>query len=94
MIYLDNAASTRPSDEVIALMTEIMRTDYGNPSAGHPAGAAARRRIATARGELLAALGDPDGAVGDLVWTSGGTEGNALGVLGAARAHGPGGVVV
>lgn len=94
MIYLDNAASTRPSDEVIALMTEIMRTDFANPSAGHPAGAAARRRIATARGELLAALGDADGAGGELVWTSGGTEGNALGVLGPARARGPGAVVV
>ena len=94
MIYLDNAASTRVADEVIALMTEIMRTDYGNPSAGHPAGAAARRRIATGRGQLLAALGDPDGVGGDMVWTSGGTEGNALGVLGPARARGPGSVVV
>lgn len=94
MIYLDNAASTRVDDDVIALMTEIMRTDYANPSAGHPAGAAARRRIATARGQLLAALGDADGARGDVVWTSGGTEANALGVLGPARARTPGAVVV
>ena len=94
MIYLDNAASTRVADEVIALMTEIMRGDFANPSAGHPAGAAARRRIATARGQVLAALGDGDGALGDVVWTSGGTEGNALGVLGPARARAPGPVVV
>jgi len=94
MIYLDNAASTRVDDAVIALMAEVMREDYGNPSAGHPAGAAARRRIATARAQVLAALGDAGGARGDLVWTSGGTEGNALGVLGPARAAPAGSIVV
>lgn len=94
MIYLDNAASTRVDDAVIALMTEVMREDYGNPSAAHPAGAAARRRIAVARDQVLTALGDPAGGAGDLVWTSGGTESNALGVVGAARAGAPGPVVV
>jgi len=44
-IYLDNAASTRVSDEVVALMTEVMRTAWGNPSAAHPQGAAARSYI-------------------------------------------------
>ncbi len=94
MIYLDNAASTRVSDEVLALAAEVSREDFANPSASHPAGAAARRRIATARDELLAAIGDPGGERGDVVWTSGGTESNALGVIGAARAAGPGAVVV
>lgn len=94
MIYLDNAASTQVDDAVIARMTEVMRTAYGNPSAAHPAGAAARRWIAAAREQVLTALGDRDGARGDLVWTSGGTESNALGVIGAARAAGPGAVVV
>ena len=41
-IYLDNAASTRVSDDVLALMTEVMRTAWGNPSSQHPQGAAAR----------------------------------------------------
>jgi cysteine desulfurase len=94
MIYLDNAASTPVDDQVIARMTEIMRAAYGNPSAAHPAGAAARRAIAVARGQVLAALGDPEGALGDVIWTSGGTEANALGVIGAARARGGGAVVV
>ena len=49
MIYLDNAASTQVDDAVIARMTEVMRAAYGNPSAAHPAGAAARRWIAAAR---------------------------------------------
>ncbi len=94
MIYLDNAASTPVSDEVLALVGEVSREDYANPSAAHPGGAAARRRIATARDQLLAALGDPGGIHGDVVWTSGGTEANALGVIGAARAADPGGVVI
>lgn len=83
-IYLDNAASTRVADDVLALMMEVMRTAWGNPSAQHPQGAAARAHIETARGRMLAALGDR--GTGDLVWTSGCTEADALAVLGAARA--------
>lgn len=85
-IYLDNAASTRVSDEVVALMTEVMRTAWGNPSAAHPQGVAARAAIDTARTRMLAALGDKTGT-GDIVWTSGCSEANALAVLGAARTH-------
>jgi cysteine desulfurase len=83
-IYLDNAASTRVADDVLALATEIQRTAWGNPSAQHPQGALARGHIATARDRMLAALGDKAGA-GDIVWTSGCSEANALAVLGAAR---------
>jgi len=94
VIYLDNAASTRPSDEVIDLMSAVMREDYGNPSSAHPLGAAARRRLDTARAQVLAAIGDPDGAHGELIWTSGGTESDALAVIGAARSRGRGAVIV
>src|SRR5678815_5215953 len=82
-IYLDNAASTRVSDEVLALMTEVMRTAWGNPSSQHPQGAAARSHLEIARTRLLAALGDK--GAGDVLWTSGCSEANALAVLGAAR---------
>jgi len=90
-IYLDNAASTRVTDEVLALMTEVMRTAWGNPSAQHPQGAAARAHIETARVRLLAALGDR--GHGDIIWTSGCTEADALAVVGAARVR-SGAVVV
>lgn len=85
-IYLDNAASTRVSDEVLALVTEVMRTAWGNPSSQHPQGAAARAHLETARTRMLAALGDSAGT-GDIIWTSGCSEANALAVLGAARTH-------
>src|SRR4051794_29507337 len=84
-IYLDNAASTRVSDDVLAVMTEVMRTAWGNPSAAHPQGAAARAYIDGGRAKLLAALGDK--GIGDIVWTSGCSEANALAVLGAARTN-------
>ena len=80
------------SDDVLAQMTEVMRTAWGNPSAAHPQGAAARAFIETARTRLLAALGDP-GSLGDLVWTSGCTEADALAVYGASHAK-PGSIVV
>lgn len=92
-IYLDNAASTRVADDVLAAMTEVMRTAWGNPSAAHPQGAAARAHIETARARLLAALGDPRGTIGEVVWTSGCTEADALAVLGAAQVR-PGTIVV
>jgi cysteine desulfurase len=92
VIYLDNAASTRPFDDVIELMSQVMREDYANPSSAHPAGAAARRRIEVARAQLAAAIGDATGE-GELVWTSGGTESDAIGLVGAARAR-PGAPIV
>src|SRR6478609_1867218 len=78
-IYLDNAASTRVSDDVLALMTDVMKTAWGNPSAQHPQGATARGHIDTAKTRMLAALGDRAGK-GDVVWTSGCSESNALAV--------------
>ena len=60
-IYLDNAASTRVDPTVIALMTEVMTTAFGNPSSVHPQGVAAREHIAKARARVLAAIGDPGG---------------------------------
>ncbi|HTJ44908.1 MAG TPA: aminotransferase class V-fold PLP-dependent enzyme [Kofleriaceae bacterium] len=91
-IYLDSAASTRVDEDVIARMAEVMRTAWGNPSSAHPQGAAGRRWIEAARVELLAALGD--GGAGDVVFTSGCTESDAIGVLGGFRARGRGRVVV
>lgn len=90
-IYLDNAASTRVTDDVIALMTEVMRTAWGNPSAAHPQGAAARAHIDVARARLVAALGD--GGTGDVLFTSGCTESDALAVFGVAHAR-PGSIVL
>ncbi|HVY36650.1 MAG TPA: aminotransferase class V-fold PLP-dependent enzyme [Polyangia bacterium] len=83
MIYLDNAASTRPAAEVVAALSRAARDLFGNPAAAHAAGAAAARALEAARAEVAAALeAQPE----EVVFTSGGTEADAMGVLGAARA--------
>ncbi len=92
-IYLDNAATTRVAPEVADVVLACMREAFGNPSSAHAAGIAAERRVKVARSQLLAALGDPHGDRGDVVWTSGGTESDALGVLGAARSRRGGRVI-
>ncbi len=69
------------------MVVECMEEEYGNPASAHHLGISAEKRIKQARAHLLGAIGDPDGTLGDLVWTSGGTESDAMGVIGAARAH-------
>ncbi|MEM9491332.1 MAG: aminotransferase class V-fold PLP-dependent enzyme, partial [Myxococcota bacterium] len=86
IIYLDNAATTKVAPEVAAVLSECLTGDFGNPSSAHHMGIDAERRVKQARDQLLAAIGDPGGRRGRIVWTSGGTEGDALGVIGAARA--------
>jgi cysteine desulfurase len=82
LVYLDNAASTRPAPEVRAAMAEAEAQHYANPASAHRLGAAAARALGAAREEVARALGAEPG---ELVFTSGGTEANALGLLGAAR---------
>jgi len=83
MIYLDNAASTQPTLEVLDALRATAAELFANPASAHAGGAAASRALAQARAEVAAAL-DVDPA--ELLFTSGGTEADALGVLGAARA--------
>jgi cysteine desulfurase len=83
MIYLDNAASTPMAPEVLAAWARAAEELPGNPSSAHGAGAAAARALETARAEVAGLV---HAAPADLVFTSGGTEANALGILGAAGA--------
>jgi cysteine desulfurase len=83
VIYLDNAASTRPAPEVLAATRAVEEAFFANPASAHGLGAAAARALEAARAEVANALhGDP----AEIIFTGGGTEANALGLLGAARA--------
>jgi cysteine desulfurase len=83
IVYLDNAASTPPSPEVVEAVAHAMREHYANPSSLHMLGAAAARALASAREEVAKLIhAEPD----EIVFTGSGTEANALGVIGAARA--------
>lgn len=85
-VYLDHAASSPPSPAVVDAVMRATRDLYGNPSSAHRLGAAADRALAAARQSVADALG---AAPAELVFTSGGTEANALAVAGvAARSRG------
>ena len=76
MHYLD-ANATQPMRPVAREAVLAAMDVVGNPSSIHAAGRAARRIVEEAREELAAFLG---GRAQDLVFTSGGTEADALAI--------------
>src|SRR6056297_1168704 len=84
MIYLDNAATTRPFDEVIEVVGRVMREDFANPSSLHHLGVKAEEVMDKSRQILANAL---QVAPGEVYFTSGGTETNNLAIKGAAKAQ-------
>ncbi len=83
-IYLDNNATTRPADAVVAAMTRALREQWANPSSMHRAGQAVRREILLARSTVAELIGCQER---ELVFTSGGTESVNLAVRGALGAQ-------
>lgn len=86
LIYLDYAASTPVDHQVADLMRECRTSCFANPSSNHVAGRRSAALIDKAA-EQLAGLLNADPRT--LIWTSGATESDNLGIAGAAklRAH-------
>src|SRR5438876_7795003 len=83
MIGLDHNATTAPRPEVIEAVAHALRELPGNASSLHGPGRAARAAVEGARAEVAALLGVlPE----EIVFTSGGTEGNNLVIRGLTRA--------
>lgn len=81
-VYLDNSATTRPSDEVVTAMSAAMTQNWHNPSALYRPAMAAEKMISAARKTCL----DAAGAAGHrLIFTSGGTEADNLAIFGHLR---------
>ena len=78
--YLDNSATTRPCEAAIAAMTDCMREGFYNPSSVYLPSVEAFRRLRSARERILSTV---RGSGCELYFTSGGTEGNNLAVIGA-----------
>ena len=86
-VYLDHNASTPVHPEVLAEMLPYFSERFGNPSSAHGFGREARAALDTARERVARFLRvAPD----ELVFTSGGTESDNLGVKGLAWARGRG----
>jgi cysteine desulfurase len=89
-IYLDHNASTPVHPEVVAEMMPYFEQVFGNPSSVHGFGRAAREGVDTARERIARFLGtNPE----EIVFTSGGTESDNLGVKGLAWAQGRGHII-
>ncbi|MEW6252057.1 MAG: aminotransferase class V-fold PLP-dependent enzyme [Planctomycetota bacterium] len=89
LTYLDNNATTRPDERVLAAMLPLLTEQWANASSGHFFGGEAAALIEQARRQVADLIGARDS---EIVFTSGGTEADnaALrGVLGAdpARRH-------
>jgi len=84
-IYLDHNATTPVRPEVVELMARVLRDCFGNPSSTHAEGAAAKRVLEEARGQVAALVGAEPGEV---VFTGSATEGNNSVIQGAVAAGG------
>jgi cysteine desulfurase len=81
-VYLDWAAATPLLPEAKAAMDPYFSNDFANPSSIHQEGVVARRAVEDARREAARILGvKPE----FLTFTSGGTEGNNLAILGTIQ---------
>lgn len=92
MIYLDNAATTKPCAECVKAVNEAMENGFGNASSLHGLGSASNSMIARARKTLLATVtGTKKPFDGSVLFTSGATESNNTALLGSLhrfRPHG------
>lgn len=83
-VYLDNAATTPVSPEVLTAMMPFFGNFFGNPSSLHAYGQDARRGMEAARAEVARLINaDPD----EIVFTSGGTESDNFAIKGVAEAN-------
>jgi cysteine desulfurase len=83
-VYLDPATTTPVRPEVLeAMLPYLTDQSFGNPSSAHRVGRAARAGIEQARRQIAEALrAEPN----QVVFTSGGTEADNLGIVGSALA--------
>ena len=82
-IYLDYAATTPIDPRVLDVMLPYFTRDFGNPSSVHRYGQKAEGALDEARATVAQAL---NATMGEVIFTSCGTESNNLAIRGAALA--------
>lgn len=75
--YLDNSATTRPSEAVIKEMVSTMQDGFYNPSALYGPAVSVKKKMETCRDLIVKQTHQKQ-----IVFTSGGTEANNLAILG------------
>lgn len=81
-VYLDNASTTALRPEVIAEITDVMASVYGNPSSTHSFGRSAKTIVEASRKKIAALVGAD---ASEIIFTSGGTEADSWVIQSAAR---------
>lgn len=84
MIYFDNSATTKCSKAAMEIMCEALSENFGNPSSLHSFGFTAEKYIKNSRAIIASTLKCD---VKEIVFTSGGTEGNNMAIRGCAYAY-------
>lgn len=74
-VYFDSAATTQIRKEVIQRITEVMQTNFGNPSSSHSFGRSSKSLIENARKTISKQL---NCSAAEIIFTSGGTEADNL----------------
>ncbi len=83
-IYMDNAATTRVTEPVMAAMQPYFCEVFGNPMSVHSFGRETRKAVEEARRQVAAALG---AQANEIYFTGCGTEADNWAVRGAAYAN-------
>lgn len=81
MVYLDNAATTKTDEKVIKAIIKSYEENYGNPSSTHRLGQKAKGMIEKTRDIIASGINCKSN---EIIFTSGGTEGNNLVLKGFA----------
>lgn len=85
-IYLDHSATTPVDPRVLAAMMPYLTENYGNASSVHLFGQKARAAVDKSRRQIASLIG---ARPNEIVFTSGGTEANNLGIRGVCEAAEP-----
>ncbi|EPR4666967.1 cysteine desulfurase family protein [Listeria monocytogenes] len=84
MIYFDNSATTKPNAAVLETYTKVASNYFANPSSLHRFGAKSKELLDTSRKQIATMVSAlPE----EIIFTSGGTEGNNLAIKGLVYSY-------
>ena len=84
LIYLDNAATTKTSEEVVAAMLPYFTEYYGNPSSVYEFASESKKAVSNARRTIAETLGAQEN---EIYFTAGGTEADNWALKATAEAY-------
>ena len=84
LIYLDNAATTKTSEEVVAAMLPYFTEYYGNPSSVYDFASESKKAVSNARRTIAETLGAQEN---EIYFTAGGSEADNWALKATAEAY-------